>query len=106
MDKMKRLVFNYFDTIYSGYKKSGSRPMYMGTTHVMFSYQNNDGRIAFEFNTETNVLNFDNKDFYTATSMLGLSSHDMAKICKEYAADKLNKPSVLNATFYNTRKNR
>lgn len=106
MDKMKRLVFNYFDTIYLGYKKSGSRPVYMGTTHVIFSYQNNDGRVAFEFNTETNVLNFDNKDFYTATSMLGIPTSDMAKICKEYAADKLNEPSVLNATFYNTRKNR
>jgi hypothetical protein len=106
MDKKKRLVFNYFDTIYSGYKKSGSRPIYMGTPHVLFSYKNNDGRVAFEFNTKTNVLNFDNKDFYIATSMLGLSTSDMAEICKEYAADKLNKPSVLNAIFYNTRKNR
>ena len=103
---MKRLVFNYFDTIYSGYKKFGRRPVYMDPPYVMIDYKNNEGRVAFEFNTETNVLNFDNKDFYTATSMMGIPTSDMAKICKEYAADKLNNPSILNAVFYNTRKNK
>jgi len=106
MDKKKRLVFNYFNMIYSGYEKSGKRPVGMSSPNVLFEYKNDEGRVGFEFNTETQILNFNNKDFYIATSMLGLSTSDMAEICKEYAADKLNKPSVLNAIFYNTRKNR
>jgi hypothetical protein len=100
MDKKKRLVFNYFDMIYSGYKKHGRRPVRMSYPNVLFEYKNDEGRVAFEFNTATQILNFNNKDFYTGLNMLGLITSEFANICKEYAADKFDNPSVSKSSFY------
>jgi hypothetical protein len=104
MDKKKRLVFNYFDTIYSGYKKSGRRPVRMPYPNVLFEYKNEDGNVAFEFNTSTQILNFNNKDFYTGLNMLGLTTSEFANICKEYASDKFDEISILRSPIYNTLK--
>ena len=100
MDKKKRLVFNYFDMIFSGYEKHGRRPYYMNAPHVLYDYQNNEGRVAFQYNTETNIINFQDEDFYTAVNMLGISVWDIVNICKEYVADKFKDQSALKAYFY------
>lgn len=106
MNKLQQLVFEYFDLTYSRYKKSGRRPVYMESPYVILEYRNDEGRVAFEYNTESNVLNFNSKDFYFVTNMFGLSTFDMANICKEYAYTKLNNPNILTSVFYNSRKNK
>lgn len=106
MDKKKRLVFNYFDMIYSGYKKSGRRPVGMSSPNVLFEYKNDKGRVGFEFNTETEILNFNNRDFYTGIHMFGFTTSEFANICKEYAADKFDKTVILISPIYNSLKNK
>ena len=98
MDKKKRLVFNYFDTIYSGYKKHGRRPVTMVSPNVLFEYKNEDGNVAFEFNTQS--IRFDYKDFYTTKNMLGIHIPELSDICKEYVVNKFDDPSILNATLF------
>lgn len=100
MDKKKRLVFNYFDTIYSGYKKRGRRPVRMPYPNVLFEYKNEGGKVAFEFNTETQSIRFDYNDFYTAKNMLGIHIPELSDICKEYVANKFDEPSALKSTFF------
>lgn len=100
MDKKKRLVFNYFDMIYSGYKKHGSRPVTMESPNVLFEYKNEDGNVAFEFNTQTQSIRFDYNDFYTAKNMLGIYIPELSDICKEYVANKFDEPSALKSTFF------
>ncbi len=106
MDKKKRLVFNYFNMIYSGYEKSGKRPVGMSSPNVLFEYKNDEGRVGFEFNTETQILNFNNKDFYTALDMLGFTTSEFANMCKEYAADKFNSTVILRSPIYNSLKSK
>jgi hypothetical protein len=100
MNKKKNLVFRYFDTIFSGYKKHGRRPVYMESPHVLYEYKNNDGRVAFEYDTEGEIINFQKDDFYTAHNMLGVSISDMMDLCREYVAEKFDRPDSLTATFY------
>ena len=100
MDKKKRLVFNYFDMIYSGFKKHGRRPVRMPYPHVLFEYKNEDGNVAFEFNTESDVIRFDIGDFITAKRMFGIYEEELANICKEYVANKFGEPSILNSTLF------
>lgn len=100
MDKKKQLVFKFFDTIYSGYKKHGRRTIDMSSPNVLFEYKNGEGRVAFSYNTEWDIINFQYTDFYTAVNMLGISISDMSDICREYVADKFNNPSASNSTFY------
>ena len=106
MNKKKRLVFNYFDMIYSGYKKRGRRPVGMSSSDVLFEYKNDKGRVGFEFNTETERLNFNNRDFYMGINMLGFTTSEFANICKEYAADKFDEPVILKSPIYNSLKDK
>lgn len=100
MDKRKNLVFRYFDMIFSGYKKQGRRPVYMKPPHVLLEYKNEDDRVAFNYDTEADIINFQITDFRTAMSMFGVFENDMYDICREYIADKFNKPSAINAVIY------
>jgi hypothetical protein len=100
MDKKKNLVFRYFDTIFSGYKKHGRRPVYMDSPYVLYEYKNNDGRVAFEYSTDTRIINFQNDDFYTTNHMLGVPIWDMVDICKSYCLEKFGIPSETKTHFY------
>jgi hypothetical protein len=100
MDKKKRLVFNYFDMIYSGYKKHGRRPVTMSSPNVLFEYKNEDGNVVFEFNTQTESIRFDYNDFNTAKNMLGIFYPELSDICKEYVANKFDEPSALKSAFF------
>jgi hypothetical protein len=106
MNKKKRLVFKYFDMIYSDYKKHMRRPVTMESPNVLFEYKNEDGNVAFKFDTSTQILNFNNKDFYTALNMLGFTTSEFANICKEYAADKFDSTVILRSPIYNSLKNK
>ena len=77
---------------YKGYKKRGSRPVTMLPPHVLYEYMNDDGRIAFEYNTETEQIRFDIGDFYTAKNMFGMYEEELIHICKEYVANKFDEP--------------
>ena len=100
MDKKKRLVFNYFDMVFSGYKKHGRRPVTMRSPHVLFEYMDNNGRTAFEYDTEIKVIRFDHNDFYTTKHMLGIHIPELSDICKEYVANKFDDTPILNATLF------
>jgi hypothetical protein len=100
MDKDKKLVFNYFDIIYSGYKRHGRRPMTMSSPNVLFEYKNEDGRIGFSYDTEQERINFDFNDFYTTKSMFGINIPDLIDICKKYVANKFDEPNALSTTFF------
>ena len=100
MDKNINLVFNYFDIIYSGYKKHGRRPMTMSSPNVLFEYKNDDGRIGFSYDTEEERIDFDFNDFYTTKNMLGVNIPDLTDICKKYVANKFDEPNALSTIFF------
>jgi hypothetical protein len=77
---------------YKGYKKRGSRPVTMMSPHVLFEYKNDDGRVAFEYNTESEAIRFDIGDFHTAKNMFGMYEEELIHICKEYVANKFDEP--------------
>ena len=85
---------------YKGYKKHGRRPVNMKSPHVLYEYKNDDGRIAFEYNTEKESIRFDYDDFYTAKNMFGIFIADLVEICEEYVAHKLDEPNAVNATLF------
>ena len=93
MDRKKELIFKYFDMTYKGYKKRTRRPVTMLPPHVLYEYMNDDGRVAFEYNTETEQIRFDISDFRTAKSMFGMYEEGLIHICKEYVADKFGEPN-------------
>ena len=105
MDRKKQLLFKYFDMTFRGYEKHGRRPVRMPYPNVLFEYMDDNGRTAFEYNTERDEIRFDFNDFYTAKNMFGMSIGNLADICKEYVADKFNEPSVLKSNFFTRRLN-
>ena len=100
MDRKEQLIFKYFDMTYKGYKKHGRRPVTMRSPHVLFEYVDNNGRTAFEYDTEREVIRFDHNDFYTTKNMFGIYIEELTHICKEYVANKFDDPSILNATLF------
>jgi hypothetical protein len=96
----KKLVFKYFDMVYSGYKKRTRRPMTMLPYYVLFEYMNDDGRIAFEYNAETEQIRFDYDDFYMARNMFGMYIPELSDICKEYVTNKFDEPNSSYITFH------
>jgi hypothetical protein len=93
MDRKKELIFKYFDMTYRGYEKHGRRPVNMKSPHVLYEYMNDDGRVAFEYNTESESIRFDIGDFKTAKSMFGMYEEALSHICKEYVANKFGEPN-------------
>jgi hypothetical protein len=61
---------------------------------------NDDGRTAFEYNTERDEIRFDYDDFYMAKNMFGMYIPELADICKEYVAYKLDEPKAINSLFF------
>jgi hypothetical protein len=53
---------------------------------------NDDGRIAFEYDTESEAIRFDIGDFHTAKNMFGIYEEELIHICKEYVANKFDEP--------------
>ena len=98
----KKIIFRYFDEIYSGYKKRGRRPTWMKSPHVLFEYMD-DNRTGFSYDTEDESIRFDFDDFYTAKNIFGLDIPDLVDVCKEYVSIKLNEPNALKTKFF-TRK--
>ena len=78
---------------YKGYKKRCSRPVTMLPPHVLYEYMNDDGRIAFEYNTETEQIRFDIDDFNTTKNIFGMYEEGLIHICKEYVANKFEEPN-------------
>ena len=92
MDRKKELIFKYFDMTYKGYEKRSRRPVTMMSPHVLYEYMNDDGRIAFEYNTESEAIRFDIDDFKTAKNIFGMYEEALIHICKEYVATKFGEP--------------
>jgi uncharacterized protein Usg len=99
MNKKKQIVFKYFDMIFSGYKKRGRRPFRMPYPHVLYEYMNDDGIVAFEYNTFSKFLKFNEDDFYTAQKMFSIDMEEMEDICQDYIADKFNEPMLSKKMF-------
>lgn len=104
MDKRKQLIIKFFDSVFSGFVKSGARPVGMTIPHVLFRYMESKdpvkGKIGFTYNTELETLTFDYNTFYMAKNMFGISIPDLFDICKEYAIDKFETPEINRAVFY------
>lgn len=104
MDKRKQLIIKFFDSVFSGFVKSGARPVGMTIPHVLFRYMESKdpvkGNIGFTYDTEIETLTFDYGTFYMAKNMFGISIPDLVEICKEYAVDKFETPEINRAVFY------
>ena len=105
MSRKKELVFRYFDSIFSGYEKHGRRPINMRSPHVLYEYMDKNGFTVFEYNTEDQSIRFNYEDFYSAKNMFGVTVGDLTDMCKEYVANKFDKPEALTTTFFPRRLN-
>ena len=85
--------------IFPGYKKRGCRPVTMSSPYVLFEYMNGNGIVAFEYNTFSKFLKFNEDDFYTAQKMFGIDMEEMEDICQDYIADKFNEPMLSKKMF-------
>ena len=92
--------------IFPGYKKRGCRPVTMSSPYVLFEYKNDDGRVAFDYNTYSKFLKFNEDDFYTAQKMFGIDMEEMEDICQDYIADKFNEPMLSKKMFLIRKLNR
>jgi hypothetical protein len=95
----KKLVFKYFDMVFSGYKKHGRRPVGMRAPDVLFEYMDGNGLTSFEYDTHSKFLKFNEDDFYTAQRMFGVDMEEMEDICQDYIADKFNEPMLSKKMF-------
>jgi hypothetical protein len=77
----------------------------MKSPHVLFEYMDDNGRTAFDYDTERESIQFDYGDFYTAQKMFGVSIPDLVDICKEYVANKFDIPKAANSSFLPKRLN-
>jgi hypothetical protein len=102
----KKLVYKYFDMIFSGYAKHGRRPVRMTYPNVLYEYMGNDGKVAFEYNTHSKFLKFNEDDFFTAQRMFGVDMEEMEDICQDYIADKFNEPMLSKKMFLIRKLNR
>jgi hypothetical protein len=104
MDKRKQLIIKFFDSVFSGFVKSGARPVGMTIPHVLFRYMESKnpvkGKIGFTYNTELETLTFDYNTFYMAKNMFGIPIPDLFDICNEYAINKFGIPEINRAVFY------
>ena len=100
MNNIKQLVFRYFDMVLKGYEKHGRRAINMWAPHVLFEYMNGDGRVVFDYDTETEIINFNGDDFGTVKNMFSISIPELVSICKEYVADKFDQPKLTKSRFY------
>ena len=102
MDRKKQLIFKYFDMTYKGYEKRTRRPVRMPYPNVLYEYKNDNGRVAFDYDTETEIINFNSDDFGIVKNMFSISIPELVSICKEYVADKFDQPKLTNSRFYIT----
>lgn len=102
MNSVKQLVFRYFDMVLKGYEKHGRRAINMRAPHVLLEYMNNNGRVVFDYDTSTQIINFNGDDFGTVKNMFSLTIPELVSICKEYVADKFDQPKLSNSRFYIT----
>jgi hypothetical protein len=90
--------------VFSGFVKSGARPIPMNLPHVLYRYIDSKnrvkGNIGFTYNTELEIVNFDSGSFYMAKNMFGVSTYELIDICKEYVTDKFGIPEINRAVFY------
>jgi hypothetical protein len=104
MGKKKQLIIKFFDSVFSGFKKSGTRPIPMNLPYVLFRYMDYKdpvkGKVGFTYNTELETLKFDYDTFYMAKNMFGISMPDLVDICNQYAIDKFGIPEINRAVFY------
>ena len=100
MNKKTKNVFKYFDLVLKGYEKHGRRAINMRAPRVLFEYMNDDGRVAFDYDTETEIINFNSDDFGIVKNMFSISIPELVSICKEYVADKFDQPKLTKSRFY------
>jgi hypothetical protein len=100
MNSVKQLVFRYFDMVLKGYEKHGRRAINMRAPHVLLEYMNGDGRVVFDYDTSTEIINFNGDDFGIVKNMFSLTIPELVSICKEYVADKFGKPNLLTTLLY------
>lgn len=100
MNKKTKNVFKYFDLVLKGYEKHGRRAINMRAPRVLFEYMNDNGRVAFDYDTETEIINFNSDDFGIVKNMFSISIPELVSISKEYVADKFDQPKLTKSRFY------
>ena len=104
MGRRKQFIIKFFDSVFSGFVKSGARPIPMNFPHVLYRYIDSKnrvkGNIGFTYNTEVEIIYFDSSTFYMVKNMFGISTTDLIDICKEYVADKFDIPEINRTVFY------
>jgi hypothetical protein len=92
MDNNKRKLFKYFDIIFVDYELVTKQRSYAGWEQGI-SYQFRNGtELAFNYDTEVNVVKFNYDDFFDAKSILGIGPGELIDLCREYINTKLDEP--------------
>jgi hypothetical protein len=97
MDRVEEIDYNYLNSIYDGYKKSGRRPVsYAGDyNEVYYSYEK-DGDKAFEYSWVDGEIKIKNSDYNTIRNMFGLGTSQILKIYKQFVFDKVGDKRIFN----------
>jgi hypothetical protein len=99
MDRLEELAYNYLDTLYSDYRKTGKRKFGkpLDSQVVYMFVQGNDlNNRAFEWDWVDAEITMKQSDYTTLSHMFNLKREQIFKVMKLFILDKTKDEKVLN----------
>lgn len=96
MDRLEEIGYNYLNTLYAGYKKSGRRPVTYGNSNEVYYSYEKDGDKSFEYDWVDGLIKIKKSDFNMLENMFGLTSRQILKIYKQFVFDKVGDERIFN----------
>jgi hypothetical protein len=96
MNRKEEIAYNYLNSIYDGYKKSGRRPTSYGSSSEVYYSFEKDGDKAFEYDWIDALIKIKNSDYNTIRNMFNLSAPQILRIYKQFVFDKIGDERIFN----------
>lgn len=99
MNKVEQLAYNYLDTMYSDYRKTGrrkiGRPLDSEVTY-MFVGDKELKKIAFEWDWIDAEITMKKSDYTILSNMFSLDPYQVLKVMKQFVLNKTGDVNVMN----------
>jgi hypothetical protein len=96
MNRKEEIAYNYLNSIYDGYKKSGRRPTSYGNNNeVYYSYEKN-GDKSFEYDWINAIIKIKSSDYNAIRYMFELDPYQILRVYKQFVFDKIGDERIFN----------
>ncbi len=96
MNRLEEIGYNYLNTLYTGYKKSGRRPVTYGNSQEVYYSYEKDGDKSFEYDWVDGLIKIKKSDYNMLENMFGLNTRQILKIYKQFVFDKVGDERIFN----------